>query len=221
MVKAYVKQADALDYLQEYPQSPEFAGWAIFTSMPDAEEMSLPLDQWAEWFKTAASRIMLAIRPDGYAIFYQTDRKAKGALISKAQIILKMADVLGLRVVFHKICSTTKGANLFRPGYTHLICISKKGTSGKATPDVFPAGKKLYKNATGYDACTCVFDFLKDKGIAQVLDPFCGAGSIGYIGAKMGFESINIDIDGAQCLAATVLIQSVKDAEVTTLSGQR
>ncbi len=215
MVKVQVIQDDALKYMR-----PIIAP-AIFTSMPDAEEMGLGLPEWEFWFKNAAHLMITGTAPKGYTFFYQTDRRHDGKLISKASMIIQAAQAEGRSVIMHKICQTTKGVNFFRPGYTHLIGISEKGTAGRPTSDVMPAGRKLYKNATGYDACTCVFDFLLKKGIKQVYDPFCGAGSIGYIGAKMGFDSVNIDIDGQQCLAATVLIQSVKDAQVTILSGQR
>lgn len=184
---------------------------AVFTSLPDADEMGICLGDWEYWFEQTVATVMHYTDRNGYLVLYQTDRKHDGGLISKADIIMRGARTVGANVVFHKIAVTHKGTNLFRPGYSHIIALSFKGTSGRATPDVFPAGPKVYKNATGMYACNVVFDFLLAKGISVVYDLFCGQGSIGHTGERRGFTTINVDIDPDQVAKATKLIQSAAD----------
>src|SRR5687768_7704815 len=131
MVKVQVIQADALTHLINFNTSPNHkAGFcaapnipAIFTSMPDAEEMGIDIHEWKPWFRGAAETMINVTAPKGYTFFYQTDRRHDGVLISKATMIMDAAIRQGKNVIMHKICQTTKGVNFFRPGYTHLIGI--------------------------------------------------------------------------------------------------
>lgn len=199
-ITSYIKTVDQLS--------------SVFTSIPDMEEINQKKpDDYINWFKNRALDIMQKTDPNGYCIFYQTDRKKKGGLISKSSLLLQVASTLDLKVIYHKICTTTKPGktNFFRPGYTHLICFSKKGTSGRATPDVFPSGKKIYKNATGFGACIEAFSFLQKKRINLVYDLFCGAGSIAFIGKKyFDMEVISVDIDPDQCRKTEELLKTIQ-----------
>lgn len=210
MTKATIITGDALDNMGAWP--------AVFTSLPDSAETGGPLNDWEAWFRNAAERTIAAVDPGGYAIFYQTDRKAGGALVSKAGIIIEAAHAVGARVMWHKVSVATFGVSLFRPGYSHLICVSVSGTSGRATADVFERGPKIYPNATDIAALTVGIDFLKSQGIGTVADPFCGRGSIGYWAAMSGLDSVNIDIDPSQTAAASSLISTVADVD-TYASG--
>lgn len=197
--------ADARDFLDNLTGKMP----AVFTSLPDADETGHTLQQWEGWFRTTVTDILESVDDKGYAVFYQTDRKATGQVLSKAGLILAIAHENGYRVMWHKIVLTgaVGAVNLFRPGYTHLICLSRHGAPGKATEDVIEAGRKVYPNATGLNACKLVFEFFERKGIKTVYDLFCGRGSIGFIGLKyFSVEVVSVDIDPEQCAKADELI---------------
>lgn len=185
---------------------------SVFTSIPDPEEIGGSILEYEDFFKTIAAKIMVKTDPDGYAIFYQTDRKFEGGIISKAHLLMQVAKDYGLKLIYHKICFTVEPGkkHLFRPGYTHLLCFSQNGTCGNVSPDVFHAGKKIYSNATGFNACQEVFSFLKKKDIHLVYDLFCGRGSIAYIGKRyFDIEVISVDIDPDQCKKTEELLSTI------------
>lgn len=198
---------DALDYLR-----PE-AFPAVFTSLPDAAEMGWTIPAWRVWFEQAVEETVLAVPRTGYAIFYQTDRRVDGYTESKAGLVANGALHAGGRVVWHKIAVATSGKSLFRPGYTHLICVSRKGKAGRPTPDVFSKGSKLYRDATDRTSISVGLDFLVANGAAEVADPFCGRGSIGYGAALRGMDTFNIDIDPAQTAAAAALFEELGNGQ--------
>lgn len=171
---------------------------AIFTSLPDAAEVGMGTAQWEAWFTHAATVAIVATEHDGYTLFYQTDRRVDGALVDKAHLVCTAASAAGARVVWHKIAIRGLGTDLRRPNYAHLLAVSRRGRAGKATPDVYHQGKKVYPNATDTETCTRGLDFLASKGITAVADPFCGQGSIPYHAVLRGMSVWAIDNDAAQ-----------------------
>ena len=181
---------------------------AIVTSIPDASEIGLTQiktkkeeQKYKQFFTRAADAVLQAIKDDGYAIFIQTDRKHNG-LIDKPYLLSSAAYKRGFRMMFHKIALIRKvnQIDLHKPTYTHVICYSKCGTPGKATPDVFTRGNSLYKNGAGINAVAVCLHFLKTKGITTVVDPFVGQGTTLIIAKQMNFtEAIGIDNDPEQC----------------------
>lgn len=203
--------ADALDHLPADGSQP-----AVFTSMPDAAELDLPIDRWRDWFAHAARRTIATVAPKGYAVFYQTDRRVDGSTQDKGALIAAAAESVGANVVWHKIAVATRGVSLFRPAYTHLIAVSVKGTAGRPTADVFDKGAKVYPNATDDAACDVAMSFLVSKGVGHVFDPFCGRGSIAYHAARFGMSSLSIDIDPEQVKQAALLASKVATVEVVS-----
>ncbi|MFT4288142.1 hypothetical protein [Nocardioides sp.] len=179
---------------------------SVFTSLPDAAETGMDIDTWRTWFVNAASYAILATHRHGYAIFYQTDRRHDGRLLSKAALVVEAAHRVGAEVVWHKIAVRRMSVDLFRPGYSHLIAVSVAGRAGKATPDVFKAGSKVYPNATDSEALGVALGFLDRQGIEAVADPYCGRGSIAWAASRRGMASWSVDIDPAQVDAAETLI---------------
>jgi len=77
--------------------------------------------------------------------------------------------------------------DLYCPTYSHVLCYSKKGTTGSAFPDVFPVGKKLYSNATQQNVADESVKFVKQRAtsigkykyyVVDVVDPFIEKGTI-------------------------------------------
>lgn len=191
---------------------------AIVTSIPDASEIGLSKitnkkeeTRYKTFFTRAADAVLSSITPDGYAIFIQTDRKHNG-IIDKPHLISSEAYKRGFRMMFHKIALIREPnhVDLYKPTYTHVLCYSKNGTAGAATPDVFPRGKVLYKNGAGVNAVKVCLTFLQNKGIETVVDPFIGQGTTLIVAKKMGFRyGIGIDNDPEQCDKADRNINNV------------
>jgi len=142
---------------------------------------------------------MIALADDGIIFFYQTDRRYKGQIIDKKSIISNhFLNVGKYNNVFSKIIltHTPHTINFYRPTYSNLFAFSKKQTSYNKQPDVIMSGKKIYKNAMGYNAITLCIDYLKKKDIkGTIIDPFCGKGSVLKIANDFGYNAIGVDIE--------------------------
>lgn len=214
MTTASLVVGDALPRIARAAASDHWA--SVFTSLPDAAETGQSVPEWRSWFLETAAWTVAAADPNGYAIFYQTDRRHDGGLTSKAHLITAAAEAAGARVMWHKIAVRTMGTSLFRPTYTHLICVSKKGRPGKPTPDVFMAGKKVYPNATDATALDVALGFLDTQGVRFVADPFCGRGSISRAASQRGMDSLSVDIDADAVRYAARLIEPHADVVAVT-----
>lgn len=170
----------------------------VFTSLPDAAETSMTLPRWVDWFTLGVMRCVESLAPGGVAVFYQTDRRADGALVSKADLVLRGIEAADRRVLWHKIAVRTHSVDLFRPGYSHIIAATNGARPGRATVDVFDAGRRDYPNAIGADAAARVFDALAHLDTPLVFDPFCGRGSILQAAAQRDMNVDGIDIDPEQ-----------------------
>lgn len=202
-MEVQVLQGDAFRWLpsQKFGEST-----AIVTGLPDESELDPEqLKTGYEVFlSNAAACIFKAVAPPSYVIFMQTDRKKDGHWVDKASILTSEARKNGFRTVFHKIILTRlpESVNFFRPTYTHFLCFSQTGRSGRATADVVFGGKALYKNGMGADAVAKALDFLRGKGIRSIVDPFCGQGTVLVVAKKLflsDFDNIiGLDIDPEQ-----------------------
>ena len=201
---AEIITADAAKWLEEQPEQDSF-----ITSLPDWDEVNMTFDDWLIWFEDRAAQIMEKTKAEGYAIFYQTDRKIDGELVDKSYLLNKAAERAGAKTLWHKIAlkKDPEKTDLHRPTFTHLLCFSKGRTSGKAFPDVFYAGKMLYPNAMGLDVCHRACNFLADAGIKKVTDSFCGRGSVLLIAATYDLEATGIDIDPDQTRWARLILR--------------
>jgi hypothetical protein len=202
-VKREVIEGDSLPWLR----ASKGALPAIFTSLPDAggdELAGVSERDYPAWFQQAAADVMAAAMMHHPVIFLQTDRKYRGGLIDKAGLLYDASRMAGLRVVFHKIILRRDAgkSDLFRPGYSHLICFgSFKVTSGKATPDVFPAGDLSWRNGSSFAAMRFACEFLK-RYSRRVFDPFCGGGDFLAMANALGMDAFGRDIDPDFCQAA-------------------
>lgn len=185
---------------------------AVITSIPEMMEVGMDEKHYLPFFRRAANAAMESVKDDGYAIFYQTDRKHHG-IIDKSYLITDEAMKLGYRMMFHKIAliKNVDMKDLYKPTYSHLLCYSKNGTPGAATPDVFHRGKSLYSHGAGIEAMKRSVEFLKSKDINIVVDPFVGRGTSLIVAKQLGIEyGIGIDIDEKQCSEAEKNLSKVK-----------
>lgn len=201
--KRKVYCADAFDWFKKH----SFRG-SIITSLPDLDEVDMSEEDYLLWFCNA---IQLCLRKTDVGlptIFYQTDRKRNGRRISKACLIMNEALGSGHDIIWHKIVlrRDVGKVDLRRPGYSHLICIGDAGvTAGKATADVLPGGGTLYPNGMALSAATMALEFAH-KYSPNVIDPFCGKGTVLALAESMGFKKIiGIDIDPKQVKEAKLV----------------
>lgn len=210
MSREIIKQ-DALVWLRQQPnQSVD----NFVTGICDLDETDEPgnMGKYLNFFREVTQLVLSKLHPDGYAVFIQTDRKYQRQWIDKSHIISKIArgfDV-PLKMVWHKIV-LHRGVNrtdLHRPTYAHMLCYSRNGTTGEATPDVLPVSTKLYKNGTPVGAAESAIKFIKrySKSGKTVVDPFVGQGTIPAIANYHGLNAIGIDIDAKQVDIARKMI---------------
>ena len=181
---------------------------AIITSLPDASEVDCGLKGYKDWFTRAVCMVLCSVAQNGIAVFYQSDRKHDGILLSKASLLCNASASIGFQLVWHKIVLRNRvGAiNLYRPAYVHMMAFSRSVTAGKATADVIEQGETVYKNGIGINAAHVAVRFAIEKAQARVIyDPFCGRGTILAVANALGCDSIGFDVDESQCVYARAL----------------
>jgi hypothetical protein len=196
---------DALKWLKKQRDS---SLNTIVTGIPDLDEL-VELDyqrnnkeDYIRFFENTVELVLNKINPDEYAIFMQTDRKMNGEWIDKSHITISKAQEMGYKLLWHKIIVNREGTYIQRPTYTHLLCFSRNNGPGEAFPDVLSCGQHLYKNGSPPNAICYVMEFLKKKGVENIVDPFAGRGTIPFIASVFNINSLGIDIDPKQCEAA-------------------
>ena len=179
---------------------------SIVASIPEMEELGLGYDKYIEFFRNAAALCMDAVKPTGYVVFLQTDRKYHG-WIDKSYLLTDVAMEKGLRMIWHKIALRTDvgKTDLYRPTYSHMVCYSKEGHVGKPVPDVVARGEITYGHAFGRDAVRLVCSYLKANGVRTIVDPFVGSGTTMAVANELGMKGIGVDIDPEQCEKARKL----------------
>lgn len=189
---------DAINWLQSQQAIPN-----VVTGICDMDEMpGYDIDDYFVFFQNVVDLICEKLSNGCYAIFIQTDRKYNRSWIDKSCLITSTAQEYGLKMIWHKIVlhRGVDATDLHRPTYAHMLCYSRDGTTGAATPDVIPPSKKSYKNATPPEAAARALDFVaRYSKIHDVVDPFVGRGTITAMAAQRGLNAIGIDIDPKQC----------------------
>lgn len=188
---------DALEWLAARPG---LAHTSIIASLPDVSELGVTLDRWRDFFLAIARASLLAADGDGLCVFLQTDNKREGRWISKAGLVLRVADELEIPLVFHKIvCRRPPGSRLpGRPGYTHILAFSRRAVDDplRSTPDVLAdPGVLPWSHSVGTRAAEVAVDAVRRLAptSARVVVPCCGIGTILAIANDRGLDVIGIE----------------------------
>jgi len=192
-----IHHADALAWLRERES---FPGASFVTSLPDFTEFpSMSIDEWKEWFESAAALVLDRCSPEGVVIFYQRDSKKNGTWIDKAFLLQKAAEKAGSSLLWHKIvCRARPGSATFsKPAYSHLLCFSRQVRTEMAssTPDVLPlAGEVTWTRGMGLLACQAACRFILEQTTTRtVIDPFCGHGTVLAIANELGLDAVGVE----------------------------
>ena len=178
----------------------------IMASLPEMEELGMNVTEYEVFFRTATALCLEAVKEDGYCIFLQTDRKHHG-LIDKQYLVTDEAYQQGYHTVWKKIAlkKDPGKTDLYRPGYSHMTCFTKKGKVGKSLPDVVFAGETTYTHAFGVDAVALCMQYAKENGVKTVVDPFCGSGTTLAVANAMGLNAVGVEILKKYCEMARKL----------------
>ncbi len=171
------------------------------TSLPDVSEFPLlNLNQWIEWFQSAAQTVLLSTPDQGVAIFYQTDLKHEGVWVDKTFLLQQAALLTGHSLLWKKvICRVRPGEVSFgRPAFGSLVCFSRhaRADRSRSTADVVPdGGIKAWARGMGVEACRIACQFvLRETKTRTIVAPFCGHGTVLAVAESMGLRSIGIEL---------------------------
>ncbi|MEZ4451943.1 MAG: hypothetical protein R3B09_20945 [Nannocystaceae bacterium] len=201
-----VIHGDALEWLAARPGLP---GTSVIASLPDVSELGVTLDRWRDFFLAIARASLLAADDRGLCLFAQTDNKREGRWISKAGLVLRVADELEIPLLFHKIvCRRPPGARLpGRPGYTHVLAFSRRAVDvpERATPDVLAdPGEMPWSHSIGTAAAELAVDAVRllSPTSTRVVVPCCGIGTILAIANARGLDAIGVERNRKRAEAA-------------------
>ena len=200
--------ADAIPWLRARGR---IDGACAVTSLPDVSEVGATLPVWRAWFLEAVRFVIEAVPDESAAIFFQSDIKRDGAWVDKGAMVVRAAEEVGARVMFHKIvCRRPPGMFTYgRPGFTHLIAVSR----AMQCPDVLPipdvivdAGPQLWVRAMGVRAAGHAVRFAKEQTRARVVfDPFCGVGTVLAVANALGLDALGVEKSRKRCEQAREL----------------
>jgi hypothetical protein len=200
--------ADAIAWMKERGT---LAGACAVTSLPDVSEVGLALPAWRMWFLDAVRLVVDAVPTDSAALLFQSDIKRDGVWIDKGALVMRAAEDAGAHGLFHKIiCRRQPGLlTLGRPGYTHLIAVSRS----MKCPDVLPipdvvvdVGRLTWVRAMGIRAAAHAVRFARDQvGASVIVDPFCGVGTVLAVANALGLDAVGVEKSRKRCEQARLL----------------
>jgi hypothetical protein len=197
MPQREVIHGDAVEWLLAHPS---LADASVIASLPDVSELGVTLDRWREFFLAAARASLLATPDEGLCVFIQTDIKREGRWVSKAALVLGVAEELEVPLLFHKIvCRRPPGTRVHgRPGYSHILGFSRRALDDTARPsaDVLPdPGEMPWSHSIGTRPAEAAVDEIQrlSPTTRRIVVPCCGLGTILAVANLRGFDVIGIE----------------------------
>ncbi len=186
-------------------------GAVAVTSLPDVSELRLSMAAWRIWFLETVTLVVGSVSAESAAVFFQSDIKHDGAWIDKGALVVRAAEDAGARVLFHKVVSRRQPGLLTfgRPGYTHLIAVSRAMRCPDALPIpdiIVDAGRSPWVRAMGVRAAAHAVRFARDQAQARVIfDPFCGVGTVLAVANALGVDAAGVELSRKRCEQSRVL----------------
>jgi hypothetical protein len=164
-----------------------------------------------------------------------TNKRATYEWVDKSFLASEAAVKSNCTLLWHKLVLLSKDMNnrsTGRPCYSHLLCYVKNSPlihephpeglitieeaskyyysyrpGDFAIPDVFYRGEMFWTRGIGADCCYAGLIFLKEiVKCDEVIDPFCGCGTVLAMANFLGMHSIGIDISPARCKKSRKLL---------------
>lgn len=177
----------------------------VFTSIPDLSETTLSTEDYHYCiFGVFVAQLCRIIKPEGFVVLSQTDRRVKGGIMSKANLFVGALTTKGFFLKEHKIHVKTKSidsVDMYRLTYANVLVFTKSGKipndkrKGKFLQDVwhYPSEYKetLFWNE---DFVSLVIETLTKEGDV-VIDPFAGSGVVCRVCRRLNRNCTCYEID--------------------------
>jgi DNA modification methylase len=139
-----------------------------------------------------------------------TDRKCAGRIESKHMKIIEYFNICrDWKLKAHKIWVKTEKPNLYRLGYTNIMCFVKEPRTsknkGEFLKDVFSSPEKHYQGYRYGMNPDVIVPFIREftNKYDTVYDPMMGSGSTGAAAKLTDRKFIGCDIDSSNVLMAS------------------
>ena len=210
--------AEACSWLAQQPSLP-----CVVTSLPDITELgNEPLcirdsASYRSWFRATVELTVAKLRPGCVAVFCQTSTNFQGELIDKSYLCQQGAADAGATLLWHKIALRSQDVSLRYgklPGFSHLIAFASPAddvrtlapqSRGFSIPDVFWRGDTVWSRATGVEAALHACRFVASLGATELVDPFCGSGTVLACANHVGLQALGVDLSPKRCRHAGLM----------------
>jgi len=174
----------------------------IFTVPPDYDELNLTPHKDDEEYRTFLKTVLSGFIPrKNVCTIAITDRKFKGGVIDKHNVIINIMSELGWRYISQKIWCKSYKLNLYRLNYTFVMTFGKGKIKQHHTKryeqDIW--NHTVYKH-NGYDYSIalgvvkrCIENFTNESDI--VYDPFMGSGTTAVASHKLGRYYVGCELN--------------------------
>jgi hypothetical protein len=153
-------------------------------------------------------RCVLALSDDGVVSVIVTDRKWKATIVAKHGRLTAILGELGMELFLHKILIRSAGIDVFRLGFSHVLCFRRKDRArgGKSRSMRAPAAfrrdvwgpfaathsGKGNRNSFPAEAVKLLVEaFSRPKDL--VVDPFCGCGTTQRVALGTGRQTLGFE----------------------------
>jgi tRNA G10 N-methylase Trm11 len=181
----------------------------VLTSPPDLHESTC--SGWPrlfEMYDLVFTKCIDALKDDGVFCVIVTDRKWKGQIIGKHQYIASIAQRRGMKLFVHKILVRTSKIDLYRLGFSHVLCFRKATglcmrTGAYRSPqfqrDIWGPFRSVSRvpgnrNSFSPDAARSLVEAFSNESDV-VLDPFCGTGVTQRVALGLGRRTKGYEIN--------------------------
>ena len=191
-IDEYVK-GDCFDYLPTIPN--DFVD-LIFTSCPDLSQTKYDkTDKGIKGYKDFQKKVMnefsRIVKPSGFVVICQTDRRINGVILSNHLWYSKCMDECGMKLKDYKIVVRNKVGkkDMYYFTFQHMLIFTYEGTikrRGDWLKDIYVdnQSKVLNQSVWTEDFCEYVIEHLTNVG-DLVIDSFAGMGVVLHTAKKL------------------------------------
>ena len=186
-------QGDAFDYLLNIPD--DFVD-LVFTSCPDLSQTDFDkskdgINSYQDFQKRAVEHFSRVIKPKGFVVICQTDRRVNGSVLSNHMWYAKCLEECGMVLKDYKIAVRNQigKKDMYYFTFQHMLIYTYEGTikrGGEWLRDIYVdnQSKVLNQSVWTEDFCEYVIEHLTNVG-DLVIDSFAGMGVVLHTAKKL------------------------------------